>query len=279
MRLSYATSVARFTTSLLRGVVLLVTFAQAAQAQEIRSAGDSAPSAAANSSAPSWLTDVRTHLTFDKLKSSDPDFQLAADIGFGVTIWSDGSCRWMFDADHEGIMGRSGNPVKLDIIEYGVEMSGACGPVRVFVRHRCRHESDQYNPLTVSWNTVGVEIGREFKPQAGWVLMANINIQDVVSRYYVDYGTVSELHLGARRTVSKTASVYGAALGTAITVVPTALPTRNTQLGAAFETGLRLDGAKGNVDFFVGYSRLVDAFTTGRRRERFVSVGLRISNK
>jgi hypothetical protein len=279
MRFSDATSVARFTTSLLRGLVLIVTFAHAVQAQEIRSAGDSAPPPAANHSGPSWLTDVRTHFTFDKLKSSDPDFKLAADIGLGVTIWSDESCRWMFDADHEGIMGRSGDPVKLDIIEYGFEMSGACGPVRVFVRHRCRHESDQYNPLTVSWNTMGIEIGREFKPQAGWVLMATINVQDVVSRYYVDYGTVSELHLGARRTMSKTASVYGAAFGTAITVVPTALPPRNTQLGASFETGVRLDGARGSVDFFVGYSRLVDAFTTGRKRERFVSVGLRISSK
>ncbi len=256
--------------------LLVLLFATPVQAQKALFDVDQPTTTATDAT---WLTDVRAYFTFDKMKSSDKDFILGAEVGFGVTIMQVNPCKWDFGAYHEGILGRDEDPTTLDIIEYGFQMSGGCGPVKVFVRHRCRHLSDRYNPFTVAWNSVGVEVGREFRSEDGWVLMAAINFQNVIGRNYADYGKIGELNLGIRRSLSKDASLYASAFGDAISVVKTTLPPRENLTGASFEYGVRLEGSRGVAEIFGAYGRTIDMFTLGRKRERDVRVGIRISLK
>jgi hypothetical protein len=186
--------------------------------------------------------------------------------------------RTTFVADYQALLGSEFRPFDPYQSNYLLEAASSVriGDTEIYgvLNHVSRHLGDRFKRLGVAQNSVGPRVLRQFRPGAT-TIDSRGEVRKVIARAYVDYEWMAEIDVTLRRPVTGYASVYARVFGETY-IVDKDVAGRNRQDGGRFESGVRLQGAGGAMDLFVGYERVVDADPLDRTARPWAFAGFRL---
>lgn len=151
----------------------------------------------------------------------------------------------------------------------GVEVAG------VFY-HQSRHLADRPNRVAIAWNMAGVRLQRAIEVSRAHV-DASVDVRGVVARAFVDY--TWEIEGAVRSDVQIRRSVGLLFGGTLRLLGVDDTQNRGNQTGFRAETGLRFEGKRGAMEFFVAGERRIDPSPLQFGTATWASVGFRLLSR
>jgi hypothetical protein len=237
---------------------LLLTFTPAAIAQQPQP-----PGFAAAPASPDFLTRYDFHLSAAKLGIDDPLKRFSWDTHFGgdLDVFDYVTGRVSVLIDYEAVLGSQIRAFDPNQGNYTLEAAASARVGRVEIagalHHVSRHLGDRSKLFPIAWNVVeGRVMGR--LPVAGATVDVTVGGGHLVQRSSVDYTWTGNLDVLIRRPVNERLGVFARGTGEMFGIDP-ALSKRDRQMGGKAEAGLRISGASGALELFVGYERRIDA--------------------
>lgn len=220
------------------------------------------------------------HMTAEHISHPDPRYVWDMNYGGEMDLFGYRSTRMTFVANYQAMLGEQfrdfdpnqGNYIlagSFTTVVRGVEM----GPV---FYHQSRHLSDRVKTFAVDWNMLGGRVATHIEEGAGSVDL-RLDLRRTVQQTYVDYRW--ELDAGGRgqyRLHPHVALVGGGFLRR-LTVDGTR--NRGAQTGGRVDGGIRIEGTRGAVEFFLAVERRIDPFQLEFGTERWTSVGMRLLSR
>jgi hypothetical protein len=220
------------------------------------------------------------HLSAEHL--SDDDVMFAWDMNFGgeLDMIDYRAGRATFVANYQAILGNEfrrfdpnqGNYIlsgSASLRTRGVEIAG------VFY-HQSRHLADRDNRAAVAWNMVGARLQRMVAAGRARV-DAHLDVRGVVARAFVDYEW--EIETGVRSDVQLRPGVGALVSGTVRRLGVDGSRNRGDQTGFRGETGVRIEGRSGAMEFFLAAERRVDPSPLAFGTANWVAVGFRLLSR
>jgi len=212
------------------------------------------------------------HLSYDNLA-----FVWDMNFGGALDVIDYGTGRATFLANYQAILGdeirhfdpNQGNYIlsgSASLRTPGVEVAG------VFY-HQSRHLADRDNRVAVAWNMAGVRVQRSVTAGRARV-DGRVDVRGVVAKAFVDY--TWEIEGAVRSDVQIRPSVGVLFAGTLRRVGVDDSQNRGDQTGFRGETGLRFDGRRGAMEFFLAAEQRIDPSPLQFGTARWVSVGFRL---
>jgi hypothetical protein len=220
------------------------------------------------------------HLNAEHLSHDDPRYVWDMNYGGELDLFAYRSTRMTFVANYQAMLGEQmwefdpnqGNYVlggSLMTVINGVEV----GPV---FYHQSRHLSDRAKDFPVDWNMLGGRVAKHIE-EGGTTLDLRLDLRRTIQRTYVDYQW--ELDAGgiAQFRLHPHLALVGRGFLRRLTVDGSR--NRGTQTGGRVDGGIRIDGAKGAVEFFLAVERRIDPYQLEFGTERWTSVGMRLLSR
>jgi hypothetical protein len=213
---------------------------------------------------------------------SDEDLAFVWDMNFGgvLDVIDYGTGRATFVANYQVILGdefrhfdpNQGNYIlsgSASLRTRGVEVAG------VFY-HQSRHLADRDNRVAVAWNMVGARLQRSLTTGRARV-DGRVDVRGVVARAFVDY--TWEIEGAVRSDVQIRPSVGVLFAGTIRRLGVNDSQNRGDQTGFRGETGVRFEGGRGAMEFFVAAEQRIDPSPLQFGTARWASVGFRLLSR
>jgi hypothetical protein len=231
---------------------------------------------------PQFMSRYDFHLTAGGLGSGDPtQFQWDTHWGGDFDLVDYVAGRLGFLADYQAILGNEFRPFDPNQGNYTLEFSasGRLGRTELAAafHHVSRHLSDRPKDLAVAMNVVEARLLQHFRPTGAMSIDLKAEGGPVIQRAYVDYDWIGKVDVTVRARVNRPVSGYGRGLFEAYGTDET-VAGRGWQRGGRVEAGLRLRGAGGAMDLFVGWERVVDADLFDRQPRSWPFAGFRLVN-
>ncbi len=191
-----------------------------------------------------------------------------------------GKGRATFVLDYQTILGSEFRPFDPYQSNYLLEAIGTARlpghvEVGVILNHVSRHLGDRFKRAAVAENSLGLRIWKNVPISDRTTLVLRGDIRKVISAAYVDYTWMSDVDMTLRRSLNPKSSLYGRLVGNGITVDPL-IAGRTFQNGGKAELGITLNGAKGAVEFFGGFERMIDGDPLDRLPREWAYFGFRL---
>ena len=151
----------------------------------------------------------------------------------------------------------------------GVEVAG------VFY-HQSRHLADRDNRVAVAWNMLGARLERSVTNGRARV-DGRVDVRGVVAKAFVDY--TWEIEGAVRSDVQIRPAVGVLFAGTLRRLGVDESQNRGNQTGFRGETGVRFEGRRGAMEFFLAAERRIDPSPLQFGTARWVSVGFRLLSR
>lgn len=213
---------------------------------------------------------------------SGEDLMFVWDMNFGgaLDVIDYGAGRASFVANYQAILGdelrhfdpNQGNYIlsgSLSMRTRGVEVAG------VFY-HQSRHLADRDNRVAVAWNMLGARLQRSVTTGRAHV-DGRVDVRGVVAKAFVDY--TWEIEGVVRSDVQIRPSVGVLFAGTLRRLGVDDSQNRGNQTGFRGETGLRFEGRRGAMEFFLAAERRIDPSPLQFGTASWVTVGFRLLSR
>ena len=230
-----------------------------------------------------------------------PEFMSRADFQLSASAFANDDIRFSWDAHFGGsldiadyVAGRAGIYVDYEAVlgdefrifdpnqgNYTLETfatvrASTSTEIMGMFHHVSRHLSDRPKRFAIAWNVLGARILHQVHA-GGATFDIDLEGGKVVQHSYVDYSWIGELHLQARRPITRAVAVYGRAVGQIVGVNGDV--ARDSQRGGSAEAGLRLKGRAGTMELFAGVERRVDADPLDRQPQTWALAGFRLLSR
>lgn len=227
---------------------------------------------------PDILTRADFHLGATLLGSADERFAWDTHWGGEFDLVDYVRGRVTFFGDYQAILGHELQPFDPNQGNYTLTMSSSLrldvAELSVVFNHVSRHLGDRAKAFGIAMNVLGVRGLREFAV-GDMTIDLRVDAGRVIQNAYIDYAWIVGADLRARQRISPRVVVYAHANGERFGVDPS-VAGRTDQQGGSVETGIRLQGRGGAVEFFIGYARVVDADPIDRQARRWALAGFRL---
>ena len=213
---------------------------------------------------------------------SGEDLMFVWDMNFGgaLDVIDYGAGRASFVANYQAILGdeirhfdpNQGNYIlsgSLSMRTRGVEVAG------VFY-HQSRHLADRDNRVAVAWNMLGARLERSVTNGRARV-DGRVDVRGVVAKAFVDY--TWEIEGAVRSDVQIRPAVGVLFAGTLRRLGVDDSQNRGNQTGFRGETGVRFEGRRGAMEFFLAAERRIDPSPLQFGTARWVTVGFRLLSR
>jgi hypothetical protein len=142
--------------------------------------------------------------------------------------------------------------------------------------HQSRHLADRDNRVAVAWNMAGVRLERSLT--AGRTRVdGRVDVRGVVARAFVDY--TWEIEGAVRSDVQIRPTVAVLLAGTIRRLGVDDSQNRGDQTGFRGETGVRFEGRRGAMEFFLAAEQRIDPSPLEFGTARWASVGFRLLSR
>jgi len=213
---------------------------------------------------------------------SGEDLMFVWDMNFGgaLDVIDYGAGRASFVANYQAILGdeirhfdpNQGNYIlsgSLSMRKRGVEVAG------VFY-HQSRHLADRDNRVAVAWNMLGARLQRSVTTGRAHV-DGRVDVRGVVAKAFVDY--TWEIEGVVRSDVQIRPAVGVLFAGTLRRLGVDDSQNRGNQTGFRGETGVRFEGRRGAMEFFLAAERRIDPSPLQFGTASWVTVGFRLLSR
>lgn len=220
------------------------------------------------------------HMSAERLASDDVMFVWDTNFGGELDVVDYGAGRFTFWANYQAILGdefrhfdpNQGNYIlggSTSLRTGGVEIAG------VFY-HQSRHLADRPNREAVAWNMMGVRLQRS--ATAGRARVdGRVDVRGTVAKAFVDYDW--ELEASVRSDVQIRSNLGALVRGTFRHLGVDDSRNRGDQNGFRGEAGVRVEGRKAAMEFFVAAERRVDPYPLEFGTASWVSAGFRLLSR
>jgi hypothetical protein len=204
------------------------------------------------------------------------------DMNFGgqIDVIDYGTGRATFVANYQAILGdefRHFDPNQGNYILSGSASMRTPGvEVAAVFYHQSRHLADRDNVVAVAWNMAGVRVQRSVTAGRARV-DGRVDVRGVVAKAYVDY--TWEIEGAVRSDVQIRPSVGVLFAGTLRRLGVDDSQNRGNQIGFRGETGVRFEGQRGAMEFFLAAERRIDPSPLQFGTARWVTVGFRLLSR
>jgi hypothetical protein len=220
------------------------------------------------------------HLSAEHLSGEDLLFVWDTNFGGELDVIDYGTGRATFVANYQAILGdefRHFDPNQGNYILSGaasvrtrrVEVAG------VFY-HQSRHLADRANRVAVAWNMMGARLARSLTTGRAHI-DGRVDVRGVVAKAFVDY--TWEVEGAVRSDVQIRPSVGLLFAGTLRRLGVDDSQNRGDQTGFRGETGMRFEGRRGAMEFFLAAERRIDPSPLQFGTARWVTVGFRLLSR
>ncbi len=185
--------------------------------------------------------------------------------------------------DYEAVLGSEFQAFDPNQGNYTLEASASArlGPYTELVgmlHHVSRHLSDRAKVrLPVAFNELGGRLLHRVVFARG-TLDVSAEAGRAIARAYVDYSWLADVGLLARVPVSNRVGIFAQAAGHLVGVNGT-VPNRTRQSGGLVETGVRINGAGGAMELFIGFEKRPDADPLDRQAQHWMLAGFRLLSR
>jgi hypothetical protein len=220
------------------------------------------------------------HISMRALSSSDRRFGWIGDIRGDMDLIDYVKGRATFLAEYEVVMGDELRPFDPNQGNYTFEGStswrlGKTEVAAVF-HHLSRHLSDRPKIPAVAMNSIEGRVLRRF--QAGkTVIDTSGSLGKVVEHAFLDYSWRAAGNLAATQPLKGPLDWYGRTSLEIFGTDPAIAGRSDAQTNGRIETGLRLNGKRGNVEFYGGWEHRADAHPLERIGRSWAYGGFRLS--
>ena len=219
-------------------------------------------------------------LSAEHLSGEDLMFVWDMNFGAALDVIDYGAGRASFVANYQAILGdeirhfdpNQGNYIlsgSLSMRTRGVEVAG------VFY-HQSRHLADRDNRVAVAWNMLGARLQRSVTTGRAHV-DGRVDVRGVVAKAFVDY--TWEIEGVVRSDVQIRPSVGVLFAGTLRRLGVDDSQNRGNQTGFRGETGVRFEGRRGAMEFFLAAERRIDPSPLQFGTASWVTVGFRLLSR
>jgi hypothetical protein len=220
------------------------------------------------------------HLSAEHLSGEDLMFVWDMNFGGELDVIDYRTGRATFVANYQAILGdefrhfdpNQGNYIlsgSASMRTPGVEVAG------VFY-HQSRHLADRANRVAVAWNMMGVRLQRALTTPRARV-DARVDVRGVVAKAFVDY--TWEVEGAVRSDVQIRPAVGVLVSGTLRRLGVDDSQNRGDQTGFRGEAGVRFEGRKGAMEFFLAAERRIDPSPLQFGTASWASVGFRLLSR
>ena len=213
---------------------------------------------------------------------ADQDLAFVWDMNFGgaLDVIDYGAGRATFVANYQAILGdefRHFDPNQGNYILSGTASLRARGvEVAGVFYHQSRHLADRDNRVAVAWNMAGVRLERSLTTGRARV-DGRVDVRGVVARAFVDY--TWEIEGAVRSDVQIRPTVAVLFAGTIRRLGVDDSQNRGDQTGFRGETGVRFEGRRGAMEFFLAAEQRIDPSPLQFGTARWASVGFRLLSR
>jgi len=220
------------------------------------------------------------HLTAEHLSHDDPRYVWDMNYGGDIDLFGYRATRLTFVANYQAILGdqmwefdpNQGNYIVAG--SWTTTFAGIeAGPT---FYHQSRHLSDRPKDYPVDWNMLGGRVTKHISEGAGTVDL-RVDLRRTIVVTTVDYEW--ELNAGGQGQyrLHPHLALVGGGFYRRMTVDGT--HDRGTQNGGRVDGGVRIDGTRGAVEFFLAVERRIDPYPTEFGTVRWTSVGMRFLSR
>jgi hypothetical protein len=220
------------------------------------------------------------HMTAEHLSHDDPRFVWDTNYGATLDLFSYRTTRLTFFANYQAMLGEEfksfdpnqGNYIlagSLTTLIRGIEV----GPT---FYHQSRHLSDRSKPFPIDWNMLGGRLATHIEEGAGTIDL-RLDLRRAIQHTWVDYQW--ELDAGGRAQYRLHPHVALVGSGFLRRLTVDGSRNRGTQTGGRVDGGIRIDGSRGAVEFYLAVERRIDPYQLEFGTARWTSVGMRLLSR
>jgi hypothetical protein len=233
-------------------------------------------------SSPQFMSRYEFHIAIAKLSSGDRRFDWNGRVGGDMDLVDYVKGRTSLFAEYEVVMGNELRPFDPNQGNYTFDGStswrlGATEVAGVF-HHLSRHLSDRPKTEAVAMNSVEGRVLRRFE-RGKTSLDTRGGVGKVVEHAFLDYSWRAYGDLTARHSITSAVGWFGKTSIETFGVDPKVAGRNGTQTSGRLETGVRLNGSHGAVEFFGGWEHVTDAYPVERIGRDWAFIGFRLSSR
>ena len=227
-----------------------------------------------------FLPRTAFHLSAEHLSSDDVRYVWDANFGGELDVVDYGVGRASFVANYQVILGdefRHFDPNQGNYILSGsASMRTRLVEVAGVFYHLSRHLADRPNRMAVAWNMMGVRLQREVT-SGRMHIDARVDVRGTVAKAFVDYDW--EIVSDVRSDVQIRPAFGVLFAGSVRRLGVDGTQNRGDQTGFRGEAGIRIQGRKGAMEFFLAGERRIDPTPLQFGTVNWMTVGFRLLSR
>jgi hypothetical protein len=227
------------------------------------------------------LSRTEFHLTAEHLwGENDPRFRWEANFGGELDVVDYGVGRFTFLANYQAVLGEEYQVFDPNQGNYVLEgsLSGRLRHVELaaVLYHQSRHLGDRPKDFPVDWNMLGVRAQHGFIVAAMHV-DARADLRGAIKQSHVDYRWEFDGRVRADQVITPGVGVlFG---GSVRHLWVDDSHDRDGQTGFRIESGVRVDGSAGAIEFLIAAERRIDPYPLEFSTATWVTAGFRLLSR